>query len=175
MKPVVIVLTVLAVLSFLYFWFVGFTSFLRARSERKRSPSPGPFWLPADWSIDSYTDHGKDLMLRFYRSWFFCAFSAVVMVLSASAFVDLPRDAVRPPMPPAILGVIAVVFATALLAFLGIIMWLVVALVAAWRQRVRAPGAVLPSAHRQRIAKSLQWVGGSLVVFIVSLTLLRNT
>jgi hypothetical protein len=97
MKPLLAIITLLAALSFLYFWVVCFVSFLRARGELK--PAPKQSWLPAVLANDSYIDRGKEFMARYYRAFFFGMASALVMVMSGSAYVHL-RDGVPGPWPP---------------------------------------------------------------------------
>lgn len=172
MKPLLAIVTLLAALSFLYFWVVCFVLFVRARGELK--PAPKQSWLRAGLANDSYTDRGKEFMARYYRAFFFGMASGLVMVMSGSAYVHL-RDGVPEPWPPkspVFIAVPAMIHATAVLAFLGSLLWLLVILFAAGRRRLR--GETMSESQRKGIVRSIQWVAGSFAIAALSLVIMRN-
>jgi hypothetical protein len=172
MKVALAVLTLLAMFSFLYFWVAALGAFVGARMETR--PSPKISFLAGPWSSDSYTERGKELMARYYRSFFFGFASGAVMLVSGVGYVYL-RDGAVGPSPfksPAFIAAPAIVFGNALIAFLGCALWLLVCLAGVARRKLRDEST--SDAQRRQIIKSVQWTAGCFVIAASSLVIMRN-
>lgn len=168
------ILTALAILSFLYFFFAAMAALGQARAEKKRLPYPKPSLLPAVFDSNSYTDRGKEWMATYYRRWFFGFASGAVMVVSGAGYVHL-RDGAVGPSPfksPVFVAAPAILFVTALMAFLGCALWLLVCLAGAALQKLRNES--MSDAQRRQIVKSLQWTAGCFVIAASSFVIMRN-
>ena len=166
-------LTALAILSFLYFFFAAMAALGQARAEKKRVPYPKLSLLPAVFDSNAYTDRGKEWMATYYRRWFFGFASGAVMVVSGAGYVHLRDGAVGSPFnSPVFIAAPAVVFVTALTAFLACALWLLVCLAGAALRKLRSE--LMSDAQRRQIVKILQWTAGCFVIAAVSLVIMRH-
>lgn len=155
MKLALAILTLLAMFSFLYFMVVSAVALVGARLERQPFPSSKTSFVSKLSDGGPYTERGKELMARYYRSFFFGFASGAVMLVSGVGYVYL-RDGAVGPSPfksPAFIALPAIIHGTALLAFLGSALWLLVCLAGAGLRRLHRETTT--EAQRRQIFKSL--------------------
>jgi len=172
-KIALAILTLLSSFSFLYFFVVAALAIVGARLEVKL-PSSQSSLLRGSRDGGPYTERGKELMARYYRSLFLVFASGAVMVASGAGYVYL-RDGAVGPSPfksPAFIAAPAIVFGNALIAFLGCAVWLLVCLAGATLRKRRSQPT--SDAQRRQIIKSLQWTAGCFVVAALSLVIMRH-
>lgn len=168
------ILSLLSSFSFLYFLVVAALAIVGARLEMKRLPSTQSSLLRDSEDGGPYTERGKELMGRYYRTLFFVFASGAVMVASGAGYVHL-RDGAVGPSPfksPVFIAAPAIVFGNALIAFLGCAVWLLACLAGAALRRRR--GESTSDDQRRQIIKSLRWTAGCFVIAAVSLVVMQH-